>query len=456
MKDAKIFGTDGIRGQVGEFPLDDKSIFRLGKAIASVTGKETGNKPGRFLLGCDTRASGPDIEGLLAAGIKGQHFHASPPPSIHTLGALPTPGLSYLTRIAGYDYGIMITASHNPYTDNGIKIFGGGGEKIPNEMEQRIETAFYELEQESAAPVAVAPAPSGVKQRYCDFLISHGRELGEFGLHVVLDCANGAAYEIAPSVFRALGIKTTLLHARPDGKNINLDCGSTHPRELLETVAALGADLGVAFDGDADRVLLADGRGRLLDGDYTLLFLARYFLEAREDFNRKVVGTVMGNLALEKALQELGIAYTRTGVGDRQVAAEMKASGAVLGGEQSGHTIISCFQPSGDGILTALYVLRALRALDISPHSAGDQLTLFPQELRGFRVKEKPVISEWSELQDMIREFERNYGEDSRVLIRYSGTEPKIRLMMESKRSGVIEEYMTKFERFIHGAIGAD
>lgn len=450
-----IFGTDGVRGQTGIFPLDNQSIFRLGKAIARVAGQLNQDRSYRFIFGRDTRGSGIDIESTLAAGIK----EISPKAVILSLGVIPTPGLSYVTRSAGYDYGIMITASHNPYTDNGIKIFGSSGEKIPDSMEDEIQFEFYRPEQDtsdSSERIEVQAASKAEKNLYTDFLKTHGREAGQSGFHVVIDCANGATYEAAPYVFESCGFKVTPIHTSPDGKNINLNCGSTHPEKLRERVVASGADYGIAFDGDGDRVLLVDGRGRLLDGDYTLLFLARHFLTQRSDFNRKVVGTVMGNMALEKALEKLDIHYIRTGVGDRQVAAEMKATGAILGGEQSGHTIISCFQPSGDGILTALTVLQALHALGISSQDAAEELSLFPQELRGFKVKEKPAIDEWSELQKMLQEFERKNGEDSRVLIRYSGTEPKIRIMMESRRSQVIDENMDRFEAFIRSAIGAE
>ncbi len=449
-KKSKLFGTDGIRQQVGQFPLDDPSIAKLGQALGTLTPES------KIIIGRDTRESGQHIEELIAAGISAVSNQCH----ITHAGVIPTPGLSFITQHHDFDYGIMITASHNPYTDNGIKIFASDGEKVPGEMETRIEDIFFRLQDSwSTVPSKprvndTSPGNTGI---YLHFLSTHAAcGIKETPLKIVIDCAHGATYEMAPPIFREAGLEPVAIHAEPDGKNINRECGSTHLEPLKKTVIGLNADLGIAFDGDGDRVLFVDRSGRLLDGDYTLFILSRYFLHTRadKDFNKIVVGTVMGNLGLEKSLEQLGITYTRTQVGDKYVYREMKNLHSILGGEQSGHTILRSFQKTGDGILTALYFLKAMAYLGIKPVELFEQLLLYPQVTKEIKIREKKDLDRWDPLNEMIADFNTRYGDNSRLLIRYSGTEPKIRLMMESEHQAIIDENIGKFESLIRSTIG--
>jgi phosphoglucosamine mutase len=355
----------------------------------------------------------------------------------------------------------MITASHNPYTDNGIKIFGSDGEKVPGKMEIQIEDIFFRSQDSLLSIVSQKPpvkvTSPETKEMYRQFLSSHASSgIKGTPLKIVFDCANGATYEMAPLIFREAGLEPVVIHAEPDGKNINRECGSTHIEPLKETVINQTADLGIAFDGDGDRVLFVDPGGRLLDGDYTLYLLAQYFLHTRthKDFNKIVVGTVMGNLGLEKSLEQLGITYLRTPVGDKYVYREMKRHQSILGGEPSGHTILRSFQKTGDGILTALYFLKALAYLGIKPVELFEQLQLYPQVTKNIKIREKKDLDQWDQLNETIAAFNTRYGDNSRLLVRYSGTEPKIRLMMESEHPAIIDENIGKFEHLIKSTIG--
>jgi phosphoglucosamine mutase len=449
-KKSKLFGTDGIRQQVGRFPLDDHSIAKLGRAIGTLI---NGSK---IIIGRDTRESGQHIEELIAAGI----FAESNQCHISHAGVIPTPGLSYNTQNNDFDYGIMITASHNPYTDNGIKIFGSDGEKVSEKMEIQIEDIFFRLQ----GPWLPTPQTSLIKDTspettaiYRHFLSTHASNgIKGTPLKIIIDCSYGATYEMAPLIFRETGLEPVVINAKPDGKNINRECGSTHIETLMETVINQNADLGIAFDGDGDRVLFVDGSGRLLDGDYTLFMLSQYFLHTRshKDFNKIVVGTVMGNLGLEKSLGQLGITYLRTPVGDKYVYREMKNRHSVLGGEQSGHTILRSFQKTGDGILTALYFLKAAVYLGIKPAELFEQLLLYPQVTKNIKIREKKDLDQWDQLNEMEEDFNSRHGDNSRLLVRYSGTEPKIRIMMESEHRAIIDENIGKFEQLIKSTIG--
>jgi phosphoglucosamine mutase len=452
-KKNQLFGTDGIRGEVGKFPLDKNSIIKLGQAL----GKKIDNKPCKIVFGMDTRASGTDIEKSLIIGIR----QAAPQVEIQSCHIIPTPGLALVTRDGDFDYGIMITASHNPYTDNGIKIFSSSGGKLNAAVEKELEDHFFSLNLKTdyqtdlnAETSQLIPAPANL---YHDFLLSHAKDLQKVSIKVVLDCANGATYEAAPQVFTKTGIQATIIHNQPDGKNINLNCGSTEPDKLIEVVLANNADLGIAFDGDGDRVLFVDGQGHMLDGDHTLYLLSKFFLQTRDDFkqNPVVVGTVMSNLGAEKAINSIGVSFVRTDVGDKYVYRELQQRDAILGGEQSGHTILRCFQPTGDGILTALLFIKALLYLKIKPDELSNEITHFPQVLRNVKVTEKRDLASWGQLQQMIKEFENLHGANSRLSIRYSGTEPLLRLMMESEQIAVIDEYLGKFEKMVMDTIGA-
>jgi len=454
-KGQKLFGTDGIRGLVGQFPFDDPSILKLGTTIGQYL--HAAPKPCRIVIGRDTRSSGSSIERLLTTGILQQAAQTE----IYSCSVIPTPGLSFVTRNGDFDYGIMITASHNPYTDNGIKIFNSRGEKISNTMEQELEHIFFNPCEAEQIPVqAIEPAiitdPAKTNQLYYQFLATHAQGIPGARFKVVLDCAHGATFQLAPRVFREVFPHLTVTHAAPDGRNINLHCGSTHTASLAQTVQALNADIGIAFDGDGDRVLFVDSHGHLLDGDFILYILAAYFLKTSQDFNntKLVVGTVMANLGLEKALAQLGILFLRTEVGDKYVSSELKLRGAILGGEQSGHIVLPSFQPTGDGLLTALYFLKALATLDIHPSQVIEQFKVYPQVIKNIPITHKKDLQQWEQLQQMSTAFNEKYRDHSRLLIRYSGTEPIIRLMMESQHPHIIEENMTRFEQVIRSAIG--
>ena len=451
-----LFGTDGIRQEVGTFPLDDISIPKLGYAF----GKIIKDHNVRIIIGRDTRNSGQHIQQLLTHGIK----KANPPVIVESCGVIPTPGLSYITREFQFDFGIMITASHNPYSDNGIKFFNSQGEKLSESIEKEIEEFFYRihentLEISTFSSTSITPENESYSQKYAAFLTSHAREIEshirERKMRAVIDCANGATYRIAEEIFKEAGFKTIMIGVQPDGKNINRECGSTHTSNLIKAIQKENANIGIAFDGDGDRLIMADSKGRLLDGDHILYHIAIYFKNITvPQFNDIIVGTQMSNLGLEKALIDSGFTFLRTKVGDKYVYQGMNSQNAILGGEPSGHTIISTYQKSGDGILTALFFLKALSTAGISSVEAFDNLLLYPQEMRDIKIKERKNLEEWDQLQRMIREFNETYQSDSRLLIRYSGTEPKIRLMMESKRQIVIDENLGKFEALIQSTIG--
>lgn len=436
-----LFGTDGIRGRVAEFPFDPVSLAQIGRALGQVMAGT------RVLIGRDTRRSSPEIEKAIFAPLSAHAF-------VSSCGIIPTPGLSYITEYHHFDYGIMITASHNPYTDNGIKIINSRGEKISETLEQQIEKLFFHQPGVKSPSQPGEPLHDQDNRSYLEFLLKEAAGLVDPKPHLVLDCANGATYRVAPQVFRQAGFKVRTIHAAPDGQNINRQCGSTFPDRLKARVAGLGADLGIAFDGDGDRVVFVDHQGHLLEGDHTLYAITRYFLATDPHFNPVVVGTVVGNLGLEKALKKLGVTYIRAQVGDKYVYREMETQGAVLGGEQSGHTIIKSRQRTGDGILSAIYFLKSLQHFGERAADIFAELHLFPQASRHIRIKEKRDIDDFPEMQALIREFNDRHGENSRVLVRYSGTEPKIRIMIESENPVVVDRNLEKFERLIKSTIG--
>jgi phosphoglucosamine mutase len=429
---------------VGNYPLDNDSIVKLGHSIGTLL------KGCRILVGRDTRASGEKIIELLTTG-------AADKAKLFDCGIMPTPGISFLTGRGDFDYGIMITASHNPYFDNGIKIFNSKGEKISTAFEQKIENVFFSLAadpKEGSSGVQPDIGKIRVDDMYRDFLIGQVSSLPGKNLKAVIDCAHGAAFEIAPLVFKAAGFDTEIINAAPDGKNINRDSGSTNPELLKNAVISRQADMGIAFDGDGDRVIFACQNGNILDGDHSLYTISKYLLETNRDFNKIVVGTIMGNLGLEKALLKMGMTYIRTPVGDRQVYGEMKKMKALVGGEQSGHTILRFLQRTGDGILTAIYFIKALSYFNLKPADIFKQLPLYPQITKSIVVREKKEIESWDKLKKEIENFNRRHGKNSRIITRYSGTEPKIRVMIESEDSSVIHENIEKFENLIKSEIG--
>jgi len=436
----KLFGTDGIRAVVGDFPFDDDSILKIGNSIGKLF---IGSN---ILIGKDTRISGSFFEHLIVSGIAENA-------KVSSCGIIPTPGLSYIVNHYNFDYGIMITASHNPYFYNGIKIFKSNGEKISEKKEKEIEDIFFSIKQTSACDLNLI-GKGDVKKEYEEFLVREAGNIGDKKIKLVVDCANGATFEIAPNVFRKLGFETILINANPDGKNINLHCGSTDLEDLKKKTINENADLGIGFDGDGDRVIFVDNQGNILDGDYILFVLSEFLSKYEKDFNKVVVGTIMSNLGLENALKKMGIDFLRTMIGDKNVYEEMKSYNSILGGEQSGHIILRNFQKTGDGILTSIFFIKSILTLGLKPSDIYKKLDLYPQKTVSVLVREKRLLEDWKELNDMIEKFNDKYGKYSRLLIRYSGTEPKIRIMIESRSIDVINKNMENFVSFIKSNIG--
>lgn len=420
------FGTDGVRGVAGTPPMTAAFAFRLGSAAAEALRRRGGTAP-RVAVGMDTRRSGPMLAHAITAGLTSRGAHVT------WLGVMPTPGVSYLTRQLGCDAGVVVSASHNPYRDNGIKFFDAEGRKLLDEVEAEIE-ALLDAE---VPPVTGEEIGSSGRYRHDDatyesFLLSHAPYLD--GLKVGLDCANGAASAIAPRVFRKIGARLDVLFAEPDGVNINVDCGSTHPEALRARVLEHRLDLGVAFDGDADRAILVDRRGRLVTGDHVLAICAL----ARGA--KEVVATVMTNLGTERWLAERGVALHRVQVGDRYVHEELTRRGLELGGEQSGHVLFLDKAPTGDGILTALQLLAALRTSRKPLDAWMDEIPTFPQTLVNVRVPvdRKRELAGHPEVAEALRRAEEALGADGRINLRPSGTEPLVRVMVEGADEGAI------------------
>jgi len=436
---ANLFGTDGIRGLAGEFPLDEETLIRLGHVIGSLAANP------RIVIGRDSRESGVAIERHLAGGLAKKA-------EIYCSGVIPTPGLAYLTRKMGFHFGIMISASHNPYRDNGIKIFNRRGEKISNRLEIKISAGLHAAKKTAPAKPVIHSLDHD--SGYMDFLLANGRNLKPGKTRIVMDCANGAASMIAPDLFRRLGFNPLVNHDQANGKNINADCGSTCPQTLKNLVIRSKADLGMAFDGDADRIIFADNESQILTGDHTLYALAHYLQRSEPLFNGQVVGTVMANLGLEKALFAKGIKFLRTDVGDRHVFRQMIKRRAILGGEPSGHIILKHLQTSGDGLLAAIFFLKAMEYFNWSSSDVRRQLCLFPQQIINIPVKLKKNLVHWKSLVQAKKEFGEKHGSQARLLIRYSGTESLIRIMMEARDMSVIKNQLPFFTSLIKNEIG--
>lgn len=440
----KYFGTDGIRGTVGEAPITPDFVLKLGWAAGRVLAARGGSK---ILIGKDTRISGYMFESALEAGI------SSAGVDVRLLGPMPTPAIAYLTRTLHAQAGIVISASHNPYTDNGIKFFGGDGRKLNDQIEGEIERM---LEQ----PIAVAATDNlgkvrridDARGRYIEFCKSTAPGLGLHGLKIVVDTANGAAYHIAPDVFEELGATVVPIANRPDGFNINHQCGSTHPEALCRRVVEEGADLGVALDGDADRLIMVDDRGQVVDGDQLLYIIARD-RHRRGCLKGGVVGTLMSNLGLELALHELGISFVRAKVGDRYVMEQLDEHNWLLGGESSGHLVCLDRTSTGDGIVAALQVLAALREEGVTLREAAAQAPLLPQSLINVRGNNRDGIMDNAGLKDALQEVERELGANGRVLLRPSGTEPLVRVMVEGKNSDQVKRLCERLAEAVETAI---
>ncbi len=428
----KHFGTDGIRGRVGVWPINAEFILKLGWAVGKVLARQGS---GKVLIGKDTRISGYMFESVLEAGLSAAGVDT------HLLGPMPTPAIAYLTRTLRAQAGIVISASHNPYYDNGIKFFSSTGTKLPDEVELAIEEQLEKSmttvdSSELGKAIRVVDAP-GRYIEFCKSTVSSDVSLN--GLKIVVDCANGAAYHVAPNVFRELGADVVEIGVEPNGLNINLECGATHPATLRAHVLKEKADLGIALDGDGDRVIMIDHKGNILDGDELLYIIIKHRLELGL-LKGGVVGTVMSNIGLENALLALDIPFIRVPVGDRHIMAELGKRKWCIGGEPSGHII--CFEAltTGDGIITALQVLSAMRHKSETLEQLKKGLQKYPQVLLNVKVNESAGLLEKPSVQAMLKNVENELGKTGRVLLRKSGTESLIRVMVEGENEIRIKE----------------
>ncbi len=427
--DRKYFGTDGIRGRVGEAPITPEFVMKLGWAAGRVLAKSGGN---RVLIGKDTRISGYMFESALEAGLSAAGI------DILLLGPMPTPGIAYLTRTFRAQAGIVISASHNPFQDNGIKFFSGDGIKLPDEVEARIEEELsHPLEIVDSARLGKARRVEDARGRYIEFCKGTiGPKSHLDGLKIVLDCAHGAAYEIAPKVFSELGANISVIGADPNGININDNVGATKPAALRHKVLAEQADLGIALDGDGDRVIMVDEKGEIVDGDELLFIIARARVK---ETNGAIVGTQMSNLGLEHAIRTLGLDFKRAKVGDRYIMEMLQQGGWTLGGESSGHIICLDITSTGDGIISALQVLDAMQNRAQSLHTLKSGMLKYPQELVNVRMERQVDISGLDSVADAVREVEAALGNNGRVLLRPSGTEPLVRVMVEGRDAAQVK-----------------
>jgi phosphoglucosamine mutase len=444
----KLFGTDGIRGVPGEFPLDDATLFRAGRSLGSYLCNGNGAAPGPVLIGMDTRESGPHIAGEIAAGLAASGVSAA------SAGVITTPGVACLVRQKKFSAGIVISASHNPYHDNGVKLFSSMGMKFPDDIEEQLEGEILFGKVEPAEALWLKADPT-LDEAYLEFL--RGRMLPGAnlkGMKIVLDCANGAASVLGPQLFRSLGACVTAINNSPDGRNINTNCGSLHPQALQQRVVAEQAALGVAFDGDADRALFVSATGKLVDGDGVLLAAARYLKSAGQLKCGRVVGTTMANLGLERVLIAEGMTLARTDVGDRYVLEEMIRGGCNLGGEQSGHIIFLDDATTGDGLLTALKIA-SMVALRGPLDQLVTGLKVYPQTIRNVKVLKKPPLESLPEVARALKEATTALGETGRVVLRYSGTEPKARVMVEAEHAEDVERWAASIASAIQTSLGA-
>ena len=424
-----LFGTDGIRGVANRHPMTPEMAVAIGKAVAAFF-KPDNKKNATIIIGKDTRQSGDMLQAALASGI------CATGGSVYLTGTLPTPGVAFLTSSMSADAGVVISASHNPYFDNGVKLFNSKGYKLSQAEEARLEKLIVQFKDGSrivsGKTVGTIQAINDAGHQYASFLkqcLNSSFSIEKIPL--VIDCSNGATYKVAPKVFNDLGADVTALFVNPDGKNINADCGSQHTEALQEKVAVSGASAGLAFDGDGDRLIAVDEKGEKLTGDQLLAICAKDMQAQGTLKNNLLVSTVMSNMGLGQALKEMGVEHLTTGVGDRLVMQEMVASDAVLGGEESGHTIFLNHHTTGDGLMTALMLLEAIRRQQQPLSELKKIMTVFPQKLIGVKVQSKPDLASITEVQAVIKSVEDQLEDQGRVLVRYSGTEPLCRVMVE-------------------------
>ena len=438
---ARLFGTDGVRSKAGEYPLDVATIRRLGAALVRAlrhdeSPRGPGASPVRFLAGRDTRESGSWIERELAFGIQSQGG------TLTSAGIVPTPAVAYLTPKQGYSAGVVISASHNPFEDNGIKVFSGAGEKFTETLEQQVESIVADSSWSVPGDKAGVVEEVDLRSEY----IGHLREIlpaahRPTGVRVAVDCANGATTTVAPRLFSELGFDVSCIGVAPDGRNINLGCGSTAPDALARVVVDGGYRLGIAFDGDGDRAIFVDARGHVVDGDAVMLMCAKQMKAERRLKGNAIVATVMSNIGLELALRDAGIDMIRCAVGDKYVMEEMMRRDLSLGGEQSGHIIFSEYLFTGDGLATALNVLRTMSASGRELSDLAADLTTYPQVLLNLGVRQKVDLKTVPEIAAALASVESRLAGHGRLLVRYSGTEPLLRVMLEGKDSAEIRRW---------------
>lgn len=447
----KLFGTDGIRGTANIYPMTAETALQLGRVIAYVI--RNSQKRQRIVVGKDTRISGYILEYALTAGV------CSMGADVLLLGPMPTPGIAFITSSMRADAGVVISASHNPYQDNGIKIFSGQGFKLPDELEERMEGLMLDPEVEKYCPTAGAVGQAfridDATGRYIAFLKStFPKDLSLDGIKIVLDCAHGATYKVAPAVLRELGADLVTVGIRPNGKNINQQCGSTYPATIKTLVKRHDADLGIALDGDGDRVIFVDHQGNEIDGDRIMAICAHNMLRAGTLKKKTVVATVMSNLGLEVALKRMGGRLVRTQVGDRYVVERMLQKGYNFGGEQSGHLIFLDHNTTGDGMISALQLLAIMQREQKPLAELANLMDVYPQTLINVKVREKRDLSEFPAIIQGIRAAEKQLGARGRLLIRYSGTEPKLRVMCEGENSDEIEIIAHEIAQLVETHLG--
>jgi phosphoglucosamine mutase len=445
----KLFGTDGIRGIPGEYPLDDATLLRVGLALGKYVAA-TGGPDARVLIGRDTRESGPHIAEQIAGGLSAAGIESV------SAGVLPTPGVAWLVHREGFTAGVVISASHNPYHDNGVKLISSSGMKFPDSVEADLEQVILSPDRAAAfAPAKLSDGKGALQQDYLGGLRAAALPGANFsGMKIVLDCANGAASDLAPELFRSLGATVVAINNAPDGRNINASCGSLHPEGMQKRVVDEGAALGVAFDGDADRALFSTASGRIVNGDGVLLAAGRYLQSAGKLRGNTIVGTTMSNLGLERALAKSGLKLVRTAVGDRYVLEEMQRIGANLGGEQSGHILFLDDATTGDGMLTAVKIA-SLVAVCGSLETLIEDLKEFPQKIVNVRVRSKPTLEGLPRVSRALQDAEKALGDSGRVVLRYSGTEPLARVMVEAERAEDVQRWSDSIATALKDEIGA-
>lgn len=447
----KLFGTDGIRGEANRYPMDASIAFSVGQAITYLLKKQ--NHRTRIIIGKDTRISGYMLEGALESGIASMGGHP------YLVGVLPTPGIAFVTQSMRADAGIVISASHNPYQDNGIKIFSGNGVKLSDDEEEKIEKLIFE----NRLPEMVPPAREmgrafrleDVHGRYIVFLKNtFPRHVSMEGMKIVIDAANGATYKVAPATFFELGADVEVIHNAPNGLNINDGCGSQHTQHLRKRVVETGADIGLAFDGDGDRLIAVDEKGQEISGDQVLIICAGKLKEKGMLKNDLLISTVMSNLGLKVACKKYGIKHHASKVGDRYVLEDMIRLDAIIGGEEAGHMIFLEQHTTGDGIITAIQLIAAMVEAGKPLSELSKMMDTFPQKLINVDVKSKPEISSLPKVMDVIKQVESELGENGRVLVRYSGTQNMCRVMVEGPTDEMTEKYCRQIADIIKNTIG--